>query len=68
MVVGIGGRRGLLLPQVAVEQGFDRDSFLRAAMQKAGCAPATLPVTEAEIFVFEAELIHEADVPEKVLG
>jgi AmmeMemoRadiSam system protein A len=31
-----GGRRGLLLPQVATEHGWDRETFLRQTCRKAG--------------------------------
>ena len=36
MVAGSGGRRGLLLPQVATEHGMDAAGFLGATCQKAG--------------------------------
>ena len=52
-----GGRQGVLLPQVAVEQGWDRDQFLSYTCRKAGLAPdawtrggLTLEVFTAEIF------------------
>jgi AmmeMemoRadiSam system protein A len=34
-----GHRRGLLLPQVATEQGWDRETFLRQTCLKAGLSP-----------------------------
>lgn len=51
-----GRSRGCLLPQVAVEHGFDRETFLSETCLKAGLAPdawkegATVLVFEAEIF------------------
>lgn len=51
--------RGLLLPQVPVEQGWDREMFLNHATRKAGL-PAhfwTLPGTD--IFTFTAEVFDE---------
>ncbi len=38
LVVQQGRWRGLLLPQVATEQGWDRDQFLRGVCRKAGLA------------------------------
>ncbi|HIQ02761.1 MAG TPA: AmmeMemoRadiSam system protein B, partial [Anaerolineales bacterium] len=34
-----GGHQGLLLPQVPVEEGWDREAFLEGLCQKAGLAP-----------------------------
>ena len=39
LVVEQGHRRGLLLPQVATEQGWDRDTFLSQTCAKAGLPP-----------------------------
>ncbi|HLH06879.1 MAG TPA: AmmeMemoRadiSam system protein A [Terriglobales bacterium] len=56
LVVTFGGRRGLLLPQVPVEHGWDRDTFLAQTCLKAGLPPdawqrgATLQGFTAEIF------------------
>ena len=50
------GQRGLLLPQVAVEYGWDRETFLRQTCQKAGLPidawqnGATIEAFTAEIF------------------
>jgi AMMECR1 domain-containing protein len=50
------GRRGLLLPQVPVEQGWDRLRFLEQTCRKAGLAAdawrngATIEVFTAEVF------------------
>ncbi|MCX6552787.1 MAG: AmmeMemoRadiSam system protein A [Acidobacteria bacterium] len=50
------GRRGLLLPQVAVEYGWDRETFLTQTCVKAGLSQdawkqgATLYTFEAEVF------------------
>ncbi len=47
-----GNRSGLLLPQVATEQGWDRDTFLTHACRKAGLPGDSwkLPDTQIEIF------------------
>jgi AmmeMemoRadiSam system protein A len=53
-----GPCRGLLLPQVATEYGWDRDTFLGQT-----CCKARLPVDAwkegAEIYTFSAEIFHE---------
>jgi AmmeMemoRadiSam system protein A len=56
LVVTFGGRRGLLLPQVPVEHGWDRETFLAQTCMKAGLPAdawergATLQAFTAEIF------------------
>lgn len=56
LVVSLGGRRGLLLPQVPVEHGWDRLTFIEQTCQKAGLPRdawkngATLEVFTAEVF------------------
>jgi len=56
LIVIFGGRRGLLLPQVPVEWGWDRDTFLAQTCLKAGLPPdawqhgAELQGFTAEIF------------------
>jgi AmmeMemoRadiSam system protein A len=56
LVVIQGNRRGLLLPQVPVEWGWDRETFLSQTSQKAGLAPdawqhgAELQAFTAEVF------------------
>lgn len=53
LVIASGGRRGLLLPQVPVENNWDRLEFLAQACVKAGLAPDAWR-KGADIFVFEA--------------
>lgn len=53
-----GYRRGLLLPQVAVEHGWDRETFVRQTCVKAGLPPDAWR-HGAELFVFEAEVFGE---------
>jgi AmmeMemoRadiSam system protein A len=56
LIVEQGRHRGLLLPQVALEQGWDRDVFLAQTCVKAGLRPdawrrgATVLQFEAEVF------------------
>ncbi|GMR04127.1 MAG: AmmeMemoRadiSam system protein A [Thermodesulfobacteriota bacterium] len=53
-----GSARGVLLPQVAVEHGFDRETFLDQTCLKAGLAPGCWK-RGARILVFEAEIFKE---------
>jgi uncharacterized protein len=55
-----GARGGLLLPQVATEQRWDREQLLRGVCQKAGLPPdAWQRSPDAALFVFEAEVWGE---------
>ena len=62
LVVALGNRRGLLLPQVATEHHLGREAFLEATLRKAGIPPALWVAPDIEVYVFEAEVIQEADV------
>ena len=61
LMITSGLRRGLLLPQVAVEQGWDRQVFLRAVCQKAGLPEGAWREPEAILEGFEALSFGEAD-------
>lgn len=55
LVIRKGSRSGLLLPQVATEQGWDRDIFLKQI-----CAKAGLPAyawKDSALYTFTAEII-----------
>lgn len=54
--------RGLLLPQVATEYGWDRETFLAHTCIKAGL-PRDAWRHGAKIFRFEADVFGEADLP-----
>lgn len=54
-----GRMSGLLLPQVAVEHGFDREEFLDETCLKAGCDPGCWRDNKAMVFTFEAEILAE---------
>jgi AmmeMemoRadiSam system protein A len=54
-----GGRAGLLLPQVATEWRWDRDTFLRETCRKAGLAPDAWRDPETEIYLFSADVFGE---------
>jgi AmmeMemoRadiSam system protein B/AmmeMemoRadiSam system protein A len=57
LVIAKDGHKGLLLPQVAVEQKWTREAFLENTCRKAGL-PKDAWRTGAEIFVFEAIVFH----------
>ncbi len=56
-----GSRSGVLLPQVATEYGWDRDTFLRQTCRKAGLGPDEWR-EGASISVFEAEIFGEKEI------
>lgn len=51
----VGPQKGLLLPKVATERGWDRDRFLAALAEKAGVNSAVLKSPNARLFVFRAQ-------------
>jgi len=54
-----GGARGLLLPQVALEHGLDRENFLAATCRKAGLPADAWQDDDTEIRVFEADVFGD---------
>jgi AmmeMemoRadiSam system protein A len=59
LIVRRGTRSGLLLPQVATEYGWDRDTFLSHTCTKAGLPEASWREPGTEIELFEAEVFGE---------
>jgi AmmeMemoRadiSam system protein A len=55
VVVRHEGRTALLLPQVASEQGWDRETLLHRLCRKAGLARDAWRHPECRLFVFETE-------------
>jgi AmmeMemoRadiSam system protein B/AmmeMemoRadiSam system protein A len=58
LIVERDGREGVLLPQVPVENGWDRETFLEQASLKAGL-PRDAWRRGAKLSVFEAIVFHE---------
>jgi AmmeMemoRadiSam system protein A len=54
-----GSCRGLLLPQVATEYGWDRLTFLKQTCSKAGLPQNAWEDPAARIFIFSATILHE---------
>lgn len=70
LVLELAGRRGLLLPQVALEYHWDPKTFLENTAQKAGLSPdawkhpaAIISKFSAEVFGEDIETIREHMVP-----
>ncbi len=53
--------RGVLLPQVATEYGWNREEFLSHTCVKAGLSPNAWKDRGIKIFRFEADVFHEKD-------
>ena len=51
--------RGVLLPQVATEHGWDRTTFLKQTCVKAGLPTDAWEADDAEIYVFSAQIFGE---------
>ena len=60
LIVARGHRRGLLLPQVAIEHGWNRETFLEHTCLKAGL-PQDAWRSDARIFTFEAQVFREKE-------
>ena len=56
-----GGRRGLLLPQVALERNWLRKRFLEETCLKAGLEPNAWKDPETRLWIFTTEIFSEAD-------
>jgi len=61
LVIDAGFRRGLLLPQVAVEYGWDREEFLRHTALKAGLPPESWRRKDVKLYTFTVQKFSEAD-------
>ena len=61
LILEFGGRRGLLLPQVATEWEFDRTTFLGELSRKAGLPPETWRQPGAKLWFFQAEVFSEEE-------
>jgi hypothetical protein len=59
LILEAGRRRGLLLPQVATEWGFDALRFLDAVCEKAGLGPGDWRAPGTKLWAFRAEVFSE---------
>jgi AmmeMemoRadiSam system protein A len=60
LILQFAGRRGLLLPQVAVEHGWTREEFLSALCRKTGVPDRCWTQSGAELRRFEGLVIKES--------
>lgn len=61
LLVRRGPYQGVLLPQVPVEQGWDRRTFLDHTCMKAGMRSGCWREEETELFVFSGEVFGEGE-------
>jgi len=61
LIIEARGRSGLLLPQVATEWGFDRETFLGEVSRKAGLPAHSWQEPDARLWTFQAEVFGEDD-------
>lgn len=61
LILEYKGYRGLLLPQVPVEQGWDVLDYLQGLSYKAGLHYDAWAQPEARLFRFEGEIFHETE-------
>ena len=59
LVIKQGYNQGLLLPQVATEQGWDRESFLKHTCWKAGLQENAWKEKDTEIYIFSGTIFKE---------
>lgn len=59
LILELHGRRGLLLPQVATEWGFDAPRFLAEVSRKAGLPAEAWRDPSARLWTFRAEVFSE---------
>ena len=64
LVVSLGFNRGLLLPQVPTEYGWDRETFLDQTCRKAGL-PSDAWSRGAKLEAFTAEVFGDGDIESK---
>ncbi len=61
LLVSRGGKRGILLPQVATEYGWDRYQFLAQTCRKAGLPAEAWRDSATSICIFEAQVFSEQE-------
>ncbi len=62
LVIRKGFRSGLLLPQVPVEQGWNREQFLTHTCLKAGLPPNSYKDKDAQLFTFTGQVFGEKEL------
>ena len=67
LLIRKGRSEGLLLPQVATEQHWDRNTFLKETCVKAGLPPHAWQDEDADVFAFTAFVFGEQRPPEPAI-
>ena len=67
LIIGRGWRRGLLLPQVPVEWGWDSKNFLSQCCLKAGLPPDEWKKPGIDVYKFQAILFKEDEPEGKII-
>lgn len=67
IIVRRGIFQGLLLPQVAVEYGWDPETFLAQTCLKAGLPPESWLDDETEVLIFTGEIFEEIEPEGRVV-
>jgi AmmeMemoRadiSam system protein A len=65
LVIRLGGRLGLLLPEVAADYGWDVDTYLQAVCAKAGLPPDAWREPSAQLLAFESQAYCEPAWPSR---
>lgn len=66
LVIDAGYARGLLLPQVAVEYGWNREQFLSYTARKAGLPADAWKKKNVSLYVFTSDVFSESDILAKM--
>lgn len=61
LIVERGLYRGLLLPQVPIEWGWDEEEFLSNTCMKAGLTPDSWLLKDVKVYKFQAEIFEEEE-------
>jgi AMMECR1 domain-containing protein len=59
LYLSLRGRSGVLLPQVPVKQGWNREDFLDHICVKSGLPPGSYANPEAKLYTFTAAVFGE---------
>jgi len=62
LILEKGWNRGLLLPQVPVEWGWDRDEFLKGICRKARLPNGSWEHPDAKLYIYSSQVFHEKEV------
>jgi hypothetical protein len=64
LIIEKGWNRGLLLPQVPVQWGWDRDEFLKGICRKAGLPNGAWKDPDTKHYIYSSQVFHETEEKE----